>query len=393
MNTEDVVKPIVLGGVGAIPRVGGLLKGIVGALWSAVSSPEEKPLGWDEIKARTEKLINQKVDAEVEARLQQRLVGLKAVMDNYLEAVDVADADGNAAHLYSNFVSARDEFDANLPAFAEKNHKRALLTRYTQVANLEIMLLRDAVLHGKEKMGLSDKAHQELVKDLTKAIGRHVDYCRKTYDEAMRANGFDPRERRCALALHLTLSVLDFATIWEALKPGAPEPEGLVLNREVFSPPFQHDKDDELWDADKDGYYPPVTEVMRVVQVHYGRLFTSKQGVDCVAVHYDNGFNTGWMGREHWPKQDWKMDIEPDRPLRYFAPFGTVLKGPIVNYRDEPEPENTEMLFAVPHGHYISSVSVKSRYHDPKHGLVTHDSVDMIWFGFRYDPDFVDDED
>jgi hypothetical protein len=381
-SPEEILKKILILGVDEIPEVGAIIGFFIDVLWPEV---KETGLTWDEIREKTEKLIHQQLDADTKARLEQTLVGLGKVISDYHDAVD----EGNAASIQDYYVAARVDFDQNIPAFQQKSHELLLLPMFVQAANLQLILLRDAVLHG-DKMNMSATMVDQQSNALSKNIAEYSKYISKTYQAGRKSMHVAEGEYRNDFVLHLTVAVLDYLEIWKRMDPSSQPTPGPILTREVFSSPNGQRGygDKELPQSPpQKGYYRAPPEDERVTMIRLGWTDTSA-GVSCLAVHYDGGFNSGWMGQEKRVRHALDIPIDPKRSLRGIGmkTYGEFTMPDSVHYLDEDAPQ-VGTYYPVPAGHYLSSVNVKSKFNDYDRGWLYNDLVRLFWMGFRYDPE------
>ena len=130
-----------------IPFVGWFLASLVEILW-----PESNEDPWCAIHQAVENLIDEKINAEVKSRNDRILVGLKAAVDDYLDAADPS-LGNSGDYIAWNWDDAESAFETNTPMFQEDGFRLLLLTDYAQCINMYLGLLRDCALYG-ESWGL-----------------------------------------------------------------------------------------------------------------------------------------------------------------------------------------------------------------------------------------------
>ena len=93
-DPNAVAKRLLVFGVSEIPEVGKVLEVFLDLFW-----PEgDKPDPWEQIKERTEALINSKLNDDAHSRMKAALEGLKANLERYNQEMK---GDGSAEHKFS----------------------------------------------------------------------------------------------------------------------------------------------------------------------------------------------------------------------------------------------------------------------------------------------------
>jgi hypothetical protein len=197
---------------------------------------------------KPETLWQRYTDAKIEEAVinlvKADMAGLSDVARLYRDAV----RDGDKDTIKTQSIAARTVFAQRLPQFQMSGHEIALLPYFTLAATLEMTLLRDMALTGKE-IGLSDDNVESVKEDLTQRIKRYGDYLvepmkkavAKAIDDNPHSN--DPAGRNqpltAVLSLHkqMSLDVIDVFSTWKAFDARKyPNGARIVLDRQVFSP-------------------------------------------------------------------------------------------------------------------------------------------------------------
>lgn len=135
--TEAVVRLL----ISEVPVVGGALSTLVGLLW-----PDPTVDVWGDIRARVEKLVDQKISDEVYNNASDKLKGVKYTVELYTEVVGLPTS--SHADIVSSFTGALDAALLCQPAMLDTKYNQAMAPLVAQFATLHLTLLRDAVLFG-----------------------------------------------------------------------------------------------------------------------------------------------------------------------------------------------------------------------------------------------------
>jgi len=217
------------------PLIGGYLVSL-GYLF--IPSAGENP------EALWQRFTEEKIAETVTNLVKADLAGISDVVRLYRDAV----RDGDKDTIKTQSIAARTVFAQRMPQFQLTGHEGSLLHYFAMAATLELALLRDMALTGKQ-IGLSDADIESVTQDLTARItryGRHVDeIAPKVVDKARRENPYSgtPDGRNQPLsAVHealyaLTPSVLDVRATWHAFDARKfPNGSRIRLDRELLSP-------------------------------------------------------------------------------------------------------------------------------------------------------------
>ncbi|WP_299691723.1 insecticidal delta-endotoxin Cry8Ea1 family protein [uncultured Tateyamaria sp.] len=308
MSVEGDIRAIFLLGIGQIPDYGGMASGVVGVLWPAPQADV-----WGDIKDRVEKLIDEKLDKEIEKQLIETLHGLQRVMQNYADALK--DYEHDPEKIFVFFEDALTQLEANLDHFKSAGHEVLLLPLFAQFANMHLSLLRDGALLGKN-WGMTQEGVDRIIKKIYKYGGDYRWHVQKTYPDAHNAAkqkyaGLEPKPQWTALnkfVREMTLMVLDFAEYWPYFAPDEPRPK---LKRELYSDPIGNGHDHR---------------VIKIGDPEKNRMSKAKVwGFDRIdAIQQAFGGKLGKrMGNQHGgsdaPPNGWTGDIEINNQIAYVS--------------------------------------------------------------------------
>jgi RNA polymerase subunit RPABC4/transcription elongation factor Spt4 len=249
-DTDNLVRLIILAGLGKVPVGGELISGLVGVFW-----PESGADVWDSIRADVEALINQQIAAEVYANVGSKLQGLHDVIDDYTTAL--GDSAGDLSNIRTTYTAAKLLFDSNLPSFSQAGSEVLLLPLFAQCVNLYLTLLRDGVMLGPS-WGRTDeeiKDDQARLAAVSPAnsdnlnVPSFVTYAQNWYqtgysqiqlpgDSSHRIENWKAQNQ---YQRQMTLQVLDHASYWRFFDPTVnPGDSSLVLSptRTIYSDPI-----------------------------------------------------------------------------------------------------------------------------------------------------------
>ncbi|HET6609634.1 MAG TPA: insecticidal delta-endotoxin Cry8Ea1 family protein [Rhodopila sp.] len=381
MDIEIDPKRAVVFGLSKIPEFGEVLSFLVEILWPDKGG--EDP--WDLIKDRTEQLINQKIDDYAYGRVQASLNGIK---DHFDEFKATLQATTDPEHRFASFESLKGSFLDHAPEFQQNQYQTLLLPLFSQFANMHLSFLRTGYQHGQDQMNLEPAEVTLLRNDLKSTTKNYSDYVTVTLDAAMNVK-FAELDPRIDFVRSMTLNVVDYATLWKYMDPDAAPPSGMPLPREIFSPaagvdnPYFHQPSDQ-------GYYPPppsADKISRImvwgaaaidaIQVWYGDKATPKMGGNGGFLNQDLNLADNGHG-ELTLIETWSWDLVSG--LRLHCKDGSIADAGAVG-------QERQLNLSPPEGHYISSISVISRFHDATRGWLYNDLVRTLYCGFKFNPD------
>lgn len=233
---NNAARVLVATACGEIPYVGSILSGLTYIFWG---DPDVDI--WSEIEGKVEKLVDQKISDLVYAQVQQDLGGLKNNIEEYLKAVKNAKIDTYISEKYNVVFGL---FLQQRPHFQAKKYELLLLPLFVQFANMQITLMRDGILYGKD-WGWNNEIIEDTKKQLSKTINEYIEYVERIYSEGLddtikrapskkvRADNFNAINK---FVREMTLSALDFKDMWKYYDPSKyPDPVSVYLDREIYS--------------------------------------------------------------------------------------------------------------------------------------------------------------
>jgi hypothetical protein len=234
---NNAAKTIIANVIGQIPVVGTLYSALVYIFW-----PQTGYDVWSAIKDQVEQLIDQKMDAHVFQTVQDDLTGLSNVLNNYGTAIQSGDPNA----ISTNWIAVNNDFDLFRPHFQSTGYELLLLPLFAQFANLHLAILRDGALHGAD-WGWNEQYQQSVAVDLTDSISAYATYANDTYlnhyndladNTGANYHECEPFRTLNGFKRQMTLSVLDFAQLWQYFDSTQyPGPIDVYLGREIYSDP------------------------------------------------------------------------------------------------------------------------------------------------------------
>jgi len=227
-----------------IPVAGKVLGPLVEILWPG-SDPTNQV--WENIEARVEALIDEKIDAEVFARAQADLTGLQAVLARYTGNARPGHTPTETWQAWSN---ARSSFEQRMPSLSTAGSEVLLLPLWAQAAGMHLLLLRDGYLFGTT-WGMNAADLDDVLTELRGTLADYTAWAPRTFGrgltQQMSAAGVNhhacqPFRATNAYHREMVPQVLDLAQRWPLLDPtvvpGKATPEQLYLTSEIYSDPF-----------------------------------------------------------------------------------------------------------------------------------------------------------
>lgn len=383
MDAQDpntAVKSAILFGVSKIPEVGEVLSFIVEVLWP--EKPEKDP--WEEIKERAEAMIHQKLAEEKYNSLKLILTGLKTQLDTYSDELK---SHSDKEHKYSIWGATDAAFTTNIPSFEAEEYQFLLLPLFAQAANLHLLLLRDALQH-PDDLGLSADEIATNKSRLKKCITDYTAHARSTLKKTTGQTDPAVLDRATLLTRNVTLDVFDYVTLWPFLDQDNPHPPTMPLTREIFSDKIGWAGNRTYEGLHGNGYYPPPSDE-KIKKVS----FRTGSALDAITVWYGDRATPKMGGDGGRLSADW--DISEAQLDKLVAVGGHHYLVSVVTNLHLWFSDGTEMnagsqpsyRFAVPAGHYLSSINVISRFYDHDRGWLYGDLVRTVYFGFKMKPD------
>lgn len=213
---NSVARRAVTSALRKIPRAGFLISALVDILW---------PNGdgvWEQIEAKVEALINQKIADHVFEDVKDALEGLHAVLEEYAYAT-------NSEHLYPSasistiFTSVENHFRHDEPRFRSPGYDLLLLPLFAQFATMHLSLLRDGAfpVDNWQRTEIEITRTKDLLNAAIKSYTKHVDdtFAKSLADIRARNPNYakDPVQFNVVNAWirEITLTVLDFRYQWD----------------------------------------------------------------------------------------------------------------------------------------------------------------------------------
>lgn len=147
----DVVRIFVLGGLRLIPKAGYILSGLLALLWPDKNNPT---LTWQCLRDEILTIVDKKIQQQKKTTLTDVITGLKNNINTYVDAIEENVPPGELKQLWLNLQG---KLDAAEPVFKAQNDEApyVFLPEYTEFMNLDLASLRDGILQGEERFGLS----------------------------------------------------------------------------------------------------------------------------------------------------------------------------------------------------------------------------------------------
>ena len=322
-------------GLGQVPFVGGILSGLVGALWP---TPEDSP--WNKIKAQVSQFVEQKFDEYTYNTASGKLDDLRQNMVDYGQKVK----DGSLTEINSIWLATKEIFVNDLDAFTTPEYEVILLPLYTQYVNLYLALLRDPLIPTKQDptvrtgktWGMTDQDILDTNSTLQHFISIANSHVQGAYitgrnnvvnnvqDDRMKV---EPFKSTNAYDRTMTMLVLDYWDTWgyydiTTFPNGAVNPDGTpvhLFNREIYSDPIGNIVNGTIPQPPGIVLPAPATQFPTRVTVWGG------ERIDAVQVFYDNGGGPGGVtatprmgdknGGSAQSPQGGTVAVSPDLPI------------------------------------------------------------------------------
>ncbi|HZG54362.1 MAG TPA: insecticidal delta-endotoxin Cry8Ea1 family protein [Pyrinomonadaceae bacterium] len=337
--------------LGAIPEVGGLLSGLVGAFWPSENSGLSSDAIWNSIKGEVDAAINQAIDQNDYDLIQTKLTGLKANMDRYLSEVK----DGvTPSTIIDYFIAAQTNFDNSAPTFQMPGKELLLSPLFSKMAQMHIALLRDGVLFGrrdaqdnvplgKNNWGMDETTHNNIVLSLTSVINGYVAYSTKLYKDSWHSH--DPVSMPQWIKTNnlLVTEVMNYAYYWPYMDVTTyPQPiENLLAPPyEIFQGPIglstgaYYQDGFATYDLNSQGMISAVTVWGRQdpsgtkvagLEVVYGRTPAPLMGPNIYKNHPELNFSDGRRDSAQSPIGGVFL-VDPSNPIvNVFGWFGDII--------------------------------------------------------------------
>lgn len=231
-----------------IPGVGSICAALLELLW-----PWGHDDVWDQIRARVEAMINEKIEAAVFSLLKQKLDGIAATLKLYVSATST----GDTQTMMMQFIATNTAMIEAAEEFRNPDLQWKVAPLFAIFSQIHMALLRDVVLHGKN-WGWSAEAYTNYVKLTDSTLRDYTQYLDKVVQaQADRLRPHAPTHpgiHRTAIynywqpfqEARIRL-IADFRVLIQAMDPIAhPGPVGNVVFEDVYSKAYGTADD---WDA------------------------------------------------------------------------------------------------------------------------------------------------
>ncbi|WP_176520495.1 insecticidal delta-endotoxin Cry8Ea1 family protein [Bacillus cereus] len=178
----------------AIPIVGGTLSKLISIIFFSSKSSINPQKIWEELGKAINQIIDKKIEETLISGLIQEISGFANVLEEYRAAYDlyngksVFETPDNLTpgeYLVNVFTTANLLFIQRIPKFQDPDHDVLFLPFFVHIAEMHILLIRDAAMHGLE-WGMDEKIHQKFKKDFKSYIGEYSAYLLKIYKKGLK---------------------------------------------------------------------------------------------------------------------------------------------------------------------------------------------------------------
>ncbi|MGE1128906.1 insecticidal delta-endotoxin Cry8Ea1 family protein [Bacillus wiedmannii] len=176
----------------AIPVVGGTISKLISTLLFPSKIDYEDI--WNNLKKSIDQLVDKKITEALMSQLMQELAGLAEVLKKYRDAYDLYNNNTffhipiemtPGDYLIDVFNSADILFTQRIPMFQNKEYDIHFLPFFVHAAEMHIVLVRDAAIHGLE-WGMDKVVHQHFKKLLKDLIQKYSKYVLDTYKKGLK---------------------------------------------------------------------------------------------------------------------------------------------------------------------------------------------------------------
>lgn len=260
-NAETAIeygKTAIAAGLKLIPGVGSIA-GPVASILLDLMFPKSALDVWEEIRTKVEALVDQKISENNIKLARNHLAGIAKNVGDYCWYVQNADpSDPKAMEaVRRHWTDARASLRQATPTFQDDGDAVPLLPLFCQLANFEILVLRDAIKHGST-WGLATIEIDKAKADIATAMGgggtskdNYIHWVQQTYQRG-RSSILDKypgtaHRARWNRATAITeydrtyyITAVDWAKyLWPHADPVKnPDPVEVERTREVFAGPF-----------------------------------------------------------------------------------------------------------------------------------------------------------
>lgn len=175
-----------------IPVVGGTISKLVSTLLFPSKIDYEDI--WINLKASIDQLVDKKITEALMSQLMQELAGLAEVLKKYRNTYDVYNNNKFfripvdmtiGDYLIDVLIGADILFTQRIPMFQNKEYDIHFLPYFVHAAEMHIVLVRDAAIHGLE-WGMDKVVHQDYKKLLKDLIQKYSKYVLDTYKKGLK---------------------------------------------------------------------------------------------------------------------------------------------------------------------------------------------------------------
>ncbi|PFC44209.1 hypothetical protein CN300_14990 [Bacillus thuringiensis] len=178
----------------AIPVVGGVLSSLVSMLFFPTKSSIDFKKIWEHLEKAINQIVDKKIEEALMSLLMQEIAGLANVLKEYRDAYDlyygekvfdIPDKLTPEEYLVQVFTSANLLFIQRISTFQNPKYDVLFLPFFVHVAEMHILLIRDAAIHGLE-WGMAEEIHEKFKRNLKEIIDEYTSYLLNTYKKGLK---------------------------------------------------------------------------------------------------------------------------------------------------------------------------------------------------------------
>ncbi|AFU16949.1 pesticidial crystal protein cry4BA (plasmid) [Bacillus thuringiensis MC28] len=230
-------------GLGPIGTGVNILGRIFGFLW-----PNPNELNWVNLIRVVEALIDQRIELYAIENATSKLEGLRSVVSIYNTAFNHWNAseasrrdDALKERVRTTFADVDSALAAAIPQFRQNRFQQQLLLVYAQAANMHLLVLRDAVIHG-EAWGYKSVTVDGFYDRQVCLIDAYTEHCMTFYRQGLQDlrnrgnwNAFNNYRRNMTIAL---LDIISLFSNYDGRVYRTSTP--MQLTREVYTEPISN---------------------------------------------------------------------------------------------------------------------------------------------------------
>ena len=410
-------RTVVLGLTGMIPKVGGVIKALLGAVW-----PETTRDLIGESEARMKEWVKGEFATYDRKQLRSDLTGLRRNMQAYADAVTRED---RLSWLNATLATINN----NIQHFMEPEDVVGSMSLTRELATVHLSLLRERVVHSQEIFGTTDNAtHKAALKKQIKEYqdwivnvaypavmqwradqisityptfsdpGYHlIDNARNVF-QLVKAESIARQYREYFLNdtnISLKQNVIDVADAWSYFDPEYREPSSYPRDRTIWIGPVGLSQ----WDYVNNAHsFPLVNGLGRSDRAGRITKVVVKEGVilDFINFHYDWGRSPRWIGNSLGGQMRTAVVPAGEHISRVSTYWNYTCMGIELHYtngtssgvfgrRESPSPRPVAVHHAAYPDHVLRSVAVYG-LPSPEHRNASASGISEIYFGFSPDP-------